>query len=41
MLRELYDLIMLEFSDLEKASVAIYELQTYLIEVSVYPKDYY
>ena len=26
MLRELYDLVMLEFTDLEKASVAIYEL---------------
>lgn len=41
MLRELYDLIIYEFTDVEKASIAIYELQTYLIEVSVYPKDYY
>ena len=31
----------MEFSDLEKSSISIYELQTYLIEVSVYPKDYF
>lgn len=41
MLKDLYELIMMEFSELERASIAIYELQTYLIEVTVYPKDYY
>ena len=41
MLRELYELIMLEFTNLEKASILIYELQTFLIEVTVYPKEYY
>ena len=41
MLKELYELIMLTFTKLEKASIAIYELQTYLIEVTVYPKEYY
>ena len=41
MLKQLYNLIFLELSELERSSVAIYELQTYLIEVSVYPKDYF
>ena len=41
MLKDLYSLILLEFSELEKSSIAIYEMQTYIIEVSVYPKDYF
>jgi hypothetical protein len=41
MLKDLYSLILLEFSELEKSSISIYELQTYIIEVSVYPKDYF
>jgi hypothetical protein len=41
LLKDLYDLISMELTKLERSSVSIYELQTYLIEVSVYPKDYY
>ena len=41
MLNELYEYLMLQFDNVEKASVAIYELQTFLIEVAVYPKEYY
>ena len=41
MLRELYELLMLEFTEIERASISIYELQTYLIEVCVYPKDHF
>lgn len=41
MLKELHDLIMMELSPIERSSISIYELQTYLIEVAVYPKDYY
>jgi len=41
MLKDLYKLVLMELSELERSSIAIYELQTYLIEVSVYPKDYF
>jgi hypothetical protein len=41
MLKDLYELIMMELSKIERASIAIYELQTYLIEVSVYPKEHF
>jgi hypothetical protein len=41
MLKELYDLIMLSFTQEERANILIYELQTYIIEKAVQPKDHY
>lgn len=41
LLANLKELIMLEFSTMERASIATYELQNFLIEICVYPKDHY
>lgn len=41
LLANLKELIMLELSTMERASIAIYELQNFLIEICVYPKDHY
>ncbi len=38
-LKDLYNLVMMELKPQEKASIAIYELQTFLIEQSVKPKE--
>ena len=41
LLADLYQYLLLCLTETERASIAIYELQTYLVEVSVYPRDYY
>jgi len=38
-LKELYRLIMTELNANERASIAIYELQTFIIELSLKPKE--
>lgn len=35
------ELIKLEFTNVERASIANYELQKHLIEMCVYPKEFY
>ena len=40
-LKDLYKLVMLELSPSERAAVAIYELQTFIIEQAMAPKEYY
>ena len=41
LLNNLDELLKLEFTDIERASIANYELQKHLIEMAVYPKDFY
>ena len=38
-LKDLYKLVMLELSPSERSAIAIYELQTFIIEQSVKPKE--
>lgn len=41
MLKELYDLIMLSLTSEERANILIYELQIYILEKAVQPRDHY
>lgn len=41
LLNNLDELLKLEFTENERASIANYELQKHLIEMCVYPKDFY